>query len=93
MDEIFNEKGYPSDQTATLKDKETKETIFTYQRNALAHPTNKSRTFKPDKLEYCVEELRKLLKEANIKMKPFASSQILQSQHGKSTQIKEGNKV
>ncbi len=93
MDEIFNEKGYPSDQTATLKDKETKETIFTYQRNALAHPTNKSRTFKSDKLEYCVEELRKLLKEADIKMKPFASSQILQSQHGKSTQIKEGNKV
>ena len=68
VDKIFKEKGYPLDQKATKpgKDKPVDETIFTYQRNALAHPTNTSRTFNRNKLEYCVEELRKLLMEANV---------------------------
>jgi len=85
MDKMFNEKGYPSDQDATVKQGgkniSIKETIFTYQRNALVHPTNTSRKFKPDKLEWCIAELRKLLSEANSEAvssaeKSTASSQV-----------------
>ena len=94
MDKIFNDKNYPSDQNAAVKkggrNTQIKETMFTYQRNALAHPTNISRTFKPDKLEYCIAELRKLLSETNSETvssaeKSTASLQASQLETGKST--------
>ena len=94
MDKMFNEKSYSLDQDATVeqggKNISIKETIFTYQRNALVHPTNTSRKFKPDKLEWCIAELRKLLSEANSEAvssaeKSTASSQASRLETGKNT--------